>query len=229
MNLPKDIEIARRHRKEGRERQRNRLQRFTCIEVIVAAARRGWSSELIGLAAGVSHQAVRQRLDRYEAQHGKITSERRKTKRCAHNPKHAILCATCGKPIWSGRTRQEFVYCSGVCQEEAVRQITDDMIETTILLRWSDESWKLVSQQIGFPMQSIQIRIWKYLFDNNMLDSKTVESIWCRGGWHREGYKWLERNTGLIPTENGTLQTTKRNGYSPWCSWPKRRKGSIAE
>jgi hypothetical protein len=223
--------VARRQQGVDRyhERYRRGLQRYTCIEVMVAAFRRGWTAEQIAAAAGISHQAVKQRLDKYQSQYGEVVPGRKKKIRSGpYKPRRAVKCAACGKPMWTGRKRAEFVYCSGACHEAGVREITNGMVETAILLRWSDETWTLISQQLGYPMQSIQTGIWKYLFNEGKLNSEMVDSIWCRGGW-REGYKWLEHNTGLVPTKSGATRGPRPRFRSEWRSWIERRKNSIAE
>ena len=211
---------------EVQQRRQQGLQHYhsgtrhapTPTHVIVAAARRGWTTAQIAFAAGVSYQAITQRLLKYEQKHGKIILVK-PPKQKRYGVKVSWCCAQCGKASWSSGARPDRIYCSDECWEAAIRLITDEMAETAIRLRLDGETWSLISNQIGFPIQSVQLRIWKYLFEQGRLTRATVDPVWfSKDGWHRAGYAWLEKNTGLIPLEGGTQQTARpyRNSQSAW-------------
>ena len=202
-----------RRRQQGLQRYHSGIRHVpTSTHVIVAAARRGWTTAQIAFAAGVSCAAIALRLRKYEQKHGKIILVK-PSKQKRHVVKVSWCCAQCGKASWSSGSQPNRVYCSDECYETAIRSITDEMAETAIHLRLDGETWSLISNQMGFHIQSIQARIWKYLFEQGRLTRATVDPVWFpKGGWHHAGYAWLEKNTGLIPLESGTPQTGDRYG-----------------
>jgi transcriptional regulator with XRE-family HTH domain len=172
--------------------------------VIVAAFRRGWTLEQIAVAAGISRQAVDQRLQKYEAQHGPIS----KVARChtRNNARIAKRCLQCGRVMWlSVNDQQRFCSCS--CVGLFARALSDQEIETIIERRRNGHSWAEISRLFKGPTQRIQTRIWIWLFERGRLNRQTVESIWHDPA-HHWAYEWLERNTGLACAEHGANRIT---------------------
>lgn len=210
----------------------------TSLRVIVAARRRGWTTEQIAFAAGVTDVAINLRLRKYETRQGAIIPHK-PPKRTPRRIKVSTPCAYCGQPVGWRRVNETIAYCGALCQEAASRAITDAMVETAISQRLSGATWTLVRQLIGFPVQSIQARMWKYLFVHGALNRETVDQLWLRGTrGRRAGYAWLEKNTGLIPVEGGTRLGTKahRKGAPAWRGFirqpatdpPARLPGNLA-
>jgi hypothetical protein len=191
------------------------------IGVIIAAWRRGWSYGQIAFASGLSHQRVHQLVTRYEAKNGTVPRIRRPIPRGTE--KFLWRCANCGVAEWSPRVRisqGEQHFCSAKCSAAYARGVTDQQIEDAIYLRWEGNSWSHIARLIGFPVQTIQMRIWKYLYATGQLNRGVIESIWVAehlqqgrpGAWH-----WLELNTGIYCTEHGAEYGFRRAGGSnPW-------------
>jgi hypothetical protein len=206
-------------RQQGMARQRSRPQRTVDIKVLVAAWARGWSLEQIAFAASVSHQRVSQRIIRYEDQHGPIERDRRLG--WSWGVKVCWRCRHCATGYWSItsdlRRDDGDMFCSMRCQVEHTRTITDEIIERAIDLRWAGKSWTSIAIELDHPQQSIQARIWKYLYLIGMLDRQTAESIWrTKIDGKRAAWNWLERGTGLICTEDGArlADKTYRHGHA---------------
>lgn len=191
----------------------------THITVLVAAFKRGWTLEQIGFAAGVSRQAVEQRLARFERKHGPI-ERLRQANRMNNVPTQPWKCAGCGKLQWSPLSRistaGDQMVCSFRCLMEATRDISDEMIERAIDQRWAGRTWTSIAAELGYCIQAVQTRIWKHLYLIGMLNRETVESIWQDSG-HHYAWNWLERNTGLICTETGVR--IERSVYRDASAW----------
>jgi len=196
--------------------------RSTSIDVIIAARRRGWTLEQIGNAAGVTRERIRQRVAEYEKKHGVVLPRYQRFSR--HRTLTAWKCTQCGK---SGFSRPALArgkrYCSADCLAAARVLITDEMVESAIdLRRVHRETWTLIGKQLGHPIQAIQVRIWKYLHSYGALNRATVDAIWCipeAEHTNAPAYGWLEKNTGLAPTEGGTVIVPRYAGASrtkPW-------------
>jgi hypothetical protein len=209
-------------RQAGYQRYRAdpRRARPTPINVIISAWRRGWSHNQIAFACGLSNQRINQLITRYEARHGPVPRAERPTSSQA--VKFPWRCAHCNALEWSARVRLkhwERHFCSWSCSSAFQRGITDQQVEGAIFLRWQGSSWSHIAKVVGCPHQSIQTRIWKYLYVTGQLNRSVVESIWvgerpdhqCRVGWG-----WLERNTGLYCTEHGAVHGFCNRGKSPW-------------
>lgn len=188
------------------------------LDVLIAAYRRGWTMTQIAFAAGVTHQAISLRIGLYQRRHGII--ERIERPPPSRGVKILWHCANCGAPEWSLRIRLEsgeLHFCSKRCQANFARQISDEQVEEAILLRWEGNTWTHVAKLIGYPMQSIQMRIWKYLYATGQLTRSTVTSIWI--GKHQSpspSWKWLELATGIYCTESGAELGFRASGRSPW-------------
>jgi hypothetical protein len=221
----------RRLRQQGIDRYRSSSRQSTSIEVIIAAAKRGWNAKQIAIAAGVSFQTISERLRKYEERYGAIKPVVPGPKRIFRGRKHLWTCAGCGKSEWSFE-KGVLVYCSAECQENCVRQITDEMVDTAIQLRLSGASWKLIAGQIGFWIQTVQIRIWTYLYREGKLNRDVVDDLWMKGNHPNEGYSWLEKTTGLVPVDGGTLLTSKqyadRKNQTAWSGF-KRNVQTLEE
>jgi hypothetical protein len=184
-----------------------RRTRPVTIEVLIAAWRRGWNSEQIRFAAGVSHQTVVARIRAYEKRYGTVPHIERPI---AWAVKFPWRCAYCDKLEWSSRVRLkmgDLHFCNMRCNAAFRRLISDAQVEQAINLRRVGNSWSNISAIIGHPIQCIQSRIWKYLYVTNRLNRSVVEAIWVAGhvGQGRPAsWRWLELNTGLYCTENGT-------------------------
>jgi len=210
------------HHREAYFRKQRRPQQYTNIEVVIAAWVRGWSQHQIALAAGVTHQRIQQRIEKFENKYGKI--ERRGTSK--HNisvSSRSWRCAHCDKLTWSplGRFTKAGLemFCCIRCLVDHKRVITDTMIERAIDMRWAGKSWITVAAEIGYCQQTIQSRIWKHLYQIGMLTLDVVESIWKPHGQRHFAWNWLERHTGIICTETGArLDHPIYRPGSPWGS-----------
>jgi hypothetical protein len=196
------------------------------LPVIIAAWRRGWTQDQIAFAAGVSHQAISLRIVRYEKQNGPVSRIKRSYPNTA--VKIPWNCANCGVLEWSPHIRLaqwEQHFCSCHCMAEYTRVVTDQTVEKAIRLREEDNGWKDIANILGFPVQTIQMRIWKHLYLTGRLNRGVVESIWVKTGTNNRppAWNWLEANTGIYCHEDGPL--IARRNYRPGASaWGQRLK-----
>lgn len=171
------------------------------IDALYAAAkRRGWSLDRIALAAGVTDSRVGQRINRYEAKHGKIPYARQPG-HCG--PRYPWKCSYCGKVHWTSESRATSSpyttrYCNQICAQLGRSKITKAILEEAITMRWQGRPWFSVARKFQFTLQGIQSALWKYLYVSDSLNMEIVRSIWADGRW-----TWLERTTGLVCTEFG--------------------------
>jgi hypothetical protein len=174
--------------------------------VIVAARKRGWSTTMIAKAAGISHQAVSQILQKAEKQ-SVIRLKSRKTK--PHNPSHPWKCRNCGSVQWSTRKptkRKGQIFCSVECMSDYTTKVRPTDVALAIQMRFSNQTWEGIGKAIGAPFQTIQYAIWLYLFRNRMLTPDMAHRIWRPAhGLHRKSYSWNHciQNTGLVPSASG--------------------------
>jgi len=186
--------------------------------IMMAAFARGWSLEQIAFAAGCTRQNIQQRIARFEQQHGPIDRDGITTKRTNRGNLRSHKCPVCGTTWWGapringGRSVEHF--CSMKCQIQSRRTVSDEDIERAIDLRWAGKPWNSISRKLGHSQQALQNHIWKHLYKIGMLNTETVESIWMRGG--KYGWRWLERNTGLVCTESGAVLHKNRRGGNAW-------------
>ena len=176
-----------RVQRAGQERKRLHLQQSANDAVIVAARARGWTLKQIACAAGVSWQRIEQRIARHERRFGPIEpiarGERRRRSIAA---KHLWKCAACGKSGWAMQKQLHDGrhFCSSRCRNAFQRRIDDEMIERAIRLRVAGgRSWASIAMELGYPVQSLQARIWKFLYQAGRLDWQTVQSIWGQGDY----------------------------------------------
>lgn len=214
--------VSRANRSVGMQRQRADPRRAqpVPISVVISAWRRGWSFNQIAFACGVSHQRITQRITAYEKRHGLVP----RTERPA--PSRAVKfpwrCACCGTIAWSPRIRlknAELHFCSVSCNSLHTRILSDEDVESAIYLRWEGNTWTHIGKLLGCPVQTVQLRIWKFLYVTGQLNRGVVESIWVRG--HLEqivtpAWNWLELNTGIYCTEHGAEHGYRRGGQTAW-------------
>jgi hypothetical protein len=217
-------ESARANRIAGQRRQKAdpRRARPVSINVIIAAWRRGWHLGQIAFASGVSYQRINQRIKAYEKCHGSVARiERPSAPRTTTFP---WRCAYCDALTWSPRMRiksGEQHFCSTRCYSMHKRVLSDDDVESAIYLRWEGNTWTHIAKLMGYPQQTIQSRIWKYLYLTGQLNRGVVESIWVKNHLEQRitpAWNWLELNTGIYCTEHGAEQGHRRGGQSAWGS-----------
>jgi hypothetical protein len=97
--------------------------------------------------------------------------------------------------------------------------MTDQQVEDAIFMRREGSTWAHIAKITGRPQQTIQQRIWKYLYVTGQLNRGVIHSIWIEG--HSEqhapaSWGWLERKTGIYCTENGTEHGFRIDGGSTW-------------
>jgi hypothetical protein len=170
--------------------------------VFVVARRRGWSTAKIGLAIGISSQAVCQRLDRYQRYFGRIETERKSHFKGKRPLKVLVsrVCRFCGSEGWpSSLDKDKKYYCSAECFR-ASYQMDDSVPVQAMEMRQSGASWKHIAKISGFSYQSIQRKIWLHLAAHGMLTSKVIGHYWYPQGLRRHSpTTWLEELTGLQP------------------------------
>jgi hypothetical protein len=198
---PEQAKLAEENERQAREAR-------AIDAVFAAASARGWTFDQIGFAASVSRQRAQQRVARYEAKYGWVERGRRLLN--VNTSKQPWRCEVCGKLQWRNHTRFGYATCSPTCYAARVAdfsasytKISEDMVEHAIDLRRQGRSWSSVAQELGHPMQTIQTRIWKYLYRRGTLTLDVVETIWLRRDNSGASWDWIERNTGLICTKTG--------------------------
>jgi hypothetical protein len=187
--------------------------------VIVAARKRGWSTTMIAKAAGISHQAVSQMLQKAEKQSGPIITEPRNISfrpRTSRNPSHPWKCRNCGAVQWTTRApkkTQAQIFCSSRCNNEYNTKVSPNDIAKAIQMRYSNQTWFGISKAIGLPVQTLQKAIWIHLFRTKMLTSDMAHRIWRPPpGLHRKHYSWNHASeaTGIVPSVSGGKKVSPR-------------------
>jgi hypothetical protein len=191
------------------------------LKTLITAYRRGWNQTQIAFAAGVSHQAVQQRILKYERKFGPV--ERGQEKIRPHK-KIFWSCDYCGKSML---TKIKLEFCSKKCAAARRREISDEKIKRSIALRGEGKSWRSVSRITGFPVQSIQKRIWIYLHLSGQLNDETASIIWNRPGrgyplGRPPSWRWLEKSTGIYSTKFGTRMGRRYEQKPPRIMEPSR-------
>ena len=194
--------------KQTEENERQAREARATDAVFAAASARGLTFDQIGFAAGVSRQRAQQRVERYEAKYGRV--ERGRQLLNVNTSKQPWRCKVCGKLQWRNHKRFGYATCSPACYAARVAdfsasftKISEDMVEHAIDLRRQGRSWSSVARELGHPIQTIQTRIWKYLYCRGTLTLDVVETIWLRRDNSGASWDWIERNTGLICTKTG--------------------------
>jgi hypothetical protein len=188
----------------ARRRDPLRRRRAVDIEVVLAALRRGWTTAEVALAAGVSHQSVTDRIARYEKRFEPVERVNGQFTQCNTGQRQPWRCAYCNKLQWSAPSRVQ-QFCSLNCSTLAPHEqsFTGQTIERAIGMRRDSETWAAVARALRTSQQRIQRCIWKYLALRDELTLANVKVIWQQTSDTRPSWKWLERNTGIICTENG--------------------------
>lgn len=186
--------------------------------VVIAAYRRGWSFAKIAFAASVSLQAIQHIVRRYEKEFGKIEQRNRSFER--PRLQRLVRCKYCGNVGWEFRPGWPRGYCSKNCSRLARLEVTDDVVEQSIEMRLSGESWAAIARTFGNSQQSIQLQIWKYLYMRGKLNAAIIKKIWlARGRYLVSGrpssWAWIERRLGLYLQNDGSVvEGTPQEGHT---------------
>jgi hypothetical protein len=168
---------------------------------IIAALRRGWSVKMVSRAAGVSHQAVQQRLSRYAPEYKLLKRDPRHLRRVSllDRLKKCVICETTFEP-----TDSEQLFCSKKCHGISQREISEAAVQTAISMRKNGHTWKHVAQVVGAKYyQTLQFRIWEYLRTKNQLTRDEVWSIWDNGTNppHGPSWEWIENRVAKMSAQ----------------------------
>jgi hypothetical protein len=92
-------------------------------------------------------------------------------------------------------------YCSRRCSELAGRILTDDDIRGALELRWEGRMWREVGFVLGTSMQTVQSRIWVYLWERDELTVPLLSEIWAPvpGVIVPPSWRWLANRSGIEP------------------------------
>ena len=180
------------------------------IATIIAARKRGWTTPMIAAAAGVTHQAIDQRLRKSD----EWSSLPKKNIRNPSRKRPEIIgrCLQCGGSIYrplrrdgqsAAPTKTPTKFCSYDCSGKYNRTISDKKVLEAIELRRAGNSWTFITKTLRFTQQGLQRRIWAYLNENGLLTHNVVLGIWSPpvAKWRERSpsWIWLERKTGLTP------------------------------
>lgn len=176
--------------------------------VVIAAVKRGWPLTKIATAAGVSHQAIQQRLRRVYPEYNTYQVGRTYAKRV---PRHYRNCLQCRKEYHPYKLKDNLFFCSQECSSLFSREINDSTTTKAINLRLHGNTWKRIGGLLGFTPQGLQRRIWHYLTINDQLNLETVQSIWgaCLVDDRPPKWNWLEKSTGIFCTRFGAAVQDK--------------------
>ena len=169
------------------------------IKVIIAAHRRGWTDKKIALAAGVSAQAINERLKSY----GEI---RGKTRRISNVARTYFKCEHCGTRFWVTKEQKSrnTRFCSMVCSSFPRRALTQLEVETAIEYRRQGKLRNALAEHFDLSLQAIQRHIWIYLFERQLLTPRILREIWVfRSTGRHAAWNWLEASTGIIASNDG--------------------------
>lgn len=169
------------------------------IRVVIAARKRGMSTQTIAKGLGISHQAVSQLLEKARRKWA-VSVPGEVPRRVSHRARHQWHCVVCSKSSWATKTeaaRRRF--CSTECMTQhimpRVRQVVD--------MRLAGQTWKGIGKAMGYSYQTLQASLWVALHRQGLLTRKVVDDLWRPApGLLRRGYatRWVENNTGLSPT-----------------------------
>ncbi len=194
--------------------------------VLRVARGRGLSHKEIGLALGVSRQAIHQRIG---GDHKWIKS--RQDRRTPNFIRFAnawclvrkpgtlvtVRCDFCGGPVQmkpSVMKIHEQHFCGVRCHGMSDRQIGNAGSLVAINLRLNGETWKGVAIEIGFSVQSIQRNLWRLLNERGFLTNDIVYAIWRPApsiARKTFGVAHLIRGTGFSPRS-----AKKYTAFSQW-------------
>lgn len=169
--------------------------------VVLEARRRRISTVLIAAALGVSHQAVVHILHRHGIKAG---GSLRKSNIHVRQGHKMFTCKYCGKKEWrrTSDLKNNAGYCSVKCSGLDSRSMTEEQINKAIDMRLEGHSWNSLGKLFKVPYQTIQKRIWFYLYGCGLLKRNLVQSIWDPGiSVFRHGgrWKWITNSTGIHP------------------------------
>lgn len=167
------------------------------IEAVRAAYARGWTVGKIAKAAGVSRQAIEQRLEERKARVIGFRTPLVSSFKCAN-------CGTISKRRFSRVQREACEYSRRFCSPKCASYFNkpagcDAETREAIRARQLGKAWGTIAYRFGITAQSLQKRIWFLLAREGRLDRETVETIWnpALSSWPRTpSWRWIERSTG---------------------------------
>ena len=174
--------------------------------VLHTARARGLSYLQIGLALGVSHQAIQSRIG---GDHKWVSKQSRSI--------HFVRCAFCKEPTEIRLSRLKIYenhFCSPRCHGMGDRRVQNTGAVLAMNLRLNGYTWTGVAGQIGYPIQTIQYNIWRLLCEKGFLTSDIVHAIWRPApSISRKTFsvKHLINRNGLSPRG-----TKKYTDFSQW-------------
>lgn len=165
----------------------------------IEARRRGVPLRLIAASLGVSFQAVADKIKRFEARTGEKIIVGLLPAKHTPRPVSFAICQHCKKSFQTDGRR---IFCTRKCATDATRLLPEAIVKRAISMRESGQTWTHISNLLGWPIQSLQQRIWMYLHERGLLAEPLISRLWSPSSSlfrKSSSWKWLENKSGRSP------------------------------